>query len=86
MVKKASSTRPYLCAYNYGMGFAFLYVIAESWEDIRDKFPNLELVDPIPSHISDESLQVIAEKLTFDIDSPVGVLRDIQEAGRRKRK
>jgi hypothetical protein len=62
--------KAFLVAYDYGMGAVWMYFLARETTEIVAKYPELQVVEPVPKWMSSAELQEIAQKMTFDIDLP----------------
>jgi hypothetical protein len=60
--------RAFLTVYDYGQGGVWLFLLAESEEQIRDRYPDLQVVDVPPPSLDDEQLADIRARRTLDID------------------
>ena len=57
----------FLTVYDYGSGGIWRFVMAVSKNQIMDRYPNLEVVDEIPSWMDGKILSKL-ESLIIDID------------------
>jgi hypothetical protein len=74
------TTKPaFLCAYDYGQGAVWAYIHAASAEAITSATPDLEIIDPRPTWMSDDYAAKIADRMTFDLDNPHGWLKHLLE-------
>jgi hypothetical protein len=58
----------HLVLHDYGTGGAWAYLLADSAEQIRERFPQLQLVTDRPNWLTDEHDQILHERMTIDID------------------
>jgi hypothetical protein len=58
----------FLVAYDYESGGIWASVLAESAEQIRARYPALEIVDPPPFWLTEEKLRKLEDRMTIDID------------------
>jgi hypothetical protein len=58
----------FLVVYDYETGGVWLFLLAESEEDIRRSFPELKIVVDKPRWLTAEREQRIRERMTIDID------------------
>lgn len=71
----------YLVNYDYGMGGAWAFLMAESEADIETRFPELTIVRETPTWLTPREAEHLERTLTIDIDDPnAPVLRQILEA------
>jgi len=68
--------RRYLGVYDYGQGGRWALVLAESAEEIRIRFPELEVVNERPGWMTDDYYPRLEGRI-YDIDQPTGLLADI---------
>lgn len=66
--RKSTVKQRYLVAYDYGMGGALAYLLAQSEEEIRKRFPELTVVNEPPDWLTEAETTHIANTLTVDID------------------
>jgi len=71
--------RPYLVAYDYGMGGLWGLLSAESEEAIRERYPELVIVSVRPKFLqSPERWRRLIDKSSYDIDEePTGMLKAV---------
>jgi len=77
--------KTFLATHDYGMGGVWMLIDAESASQIRDAYPELEVVEARPSFISDETVARLERDVHYDLASePEGFLADLIErrAGR----
>lgn len=75
--------RRFLVNYDYGMGGAWAFVLAESEQDLVSRFPELTVVTDPPEWLTESEAQHLAETLTVDIDDPQApLLRQLVDARR----
>ena len=60
--------RPFLTVYDYGQGGVWLYLLAESEEQIRGRYPDLQIVEKPPPSMDKEQLADIRARRTLDIN------------------
>jgi hypothetical protein len=60
--------RPFLTVYDYGEGGVWLVLLAESAAQIREKYPDLQVVEKPPPSMNEEQLEDIRARRTLDID------------------
>lgn len=60
----------YLAMYDYGTGGVWLFMYARSPDEIVRKYPELKVVDSKPAWMTDEYIEFMHNKFTFDIDDP----------------
>jgi hypothetical protein len=58
----------YLACYDYGTGGAWAYLLADSAAQIRERFPELQVVTDRPNWLSDEQDRLLHERMTIDIN------------------
>lgn len=61
----------YLCCHDYGQGGVWIWVIAESPQQIRDRFPNVTVYEPVPDWWNERGFSVREKQ---DIDQPLSAL------------
>jgi len=78
--------RPFLVAYDYGMGGLWGIVLARSEDEIKGKYPELGIAEERPSWMSDDDFERIKEVETHDIDgAPWGILNVVlTDRGKRR--
>jgi hypothetical protein len=59
--------RPFLTVYDYGQGGVWLFLLAESEEQIRERYPDLQIAEKPPPSLDEEQLADIRAR-TLDID------------------
>jgi hypothetical protein len=64
----APPKRPFLVAYDYGMGGLWAYMLAESSEDIARRYPSLVVVTERPDWMDDIQEDRLRRTMTVDID------------------
>jgi hypothetical protein len=70
----------YLVVFDYGMGGLWAVIRARSKEEIVEKYPFLAVVEDRPKGLTEESLNRISSKHSFDIDDePTGRLKMLKE-------
>jgi len=70
--------RRFLVNYDYGMGGVWAYLMAESEEQIAERFPELMVVHRNPVWLTGVESRHLAKTLTLDIDDPSApVLREL---------
>jgi hypothetical protein len=71
--------KPFLVAYDYGMGGLWGVVDARSEGELHAKFPELAIVDERPSWMTQERYDEILRREHHDIDEddPRGLLRAV---------
>ncbi|HEX2031840.1 MAG TPA: hypothetical protein VHL78_10625 [Actinomycetota bacterium] len=74
--------RTFLVVYDYGQGGVWAFVRARSSDDIRRRFPELEVVQSPPGWMTPEDEDRIRRTMTFDVDDPSGLLEHVA-AGRQ---
>jgi hypothetical protein len=62
--------RKFVVAYDYGQGAAWGVILAESSDQIRSRFRDLEVFDDVPLHIDEETASGIRAEPAIDIDDP----------------
>jgi hypothetical protein len=60
--------RPFLTVYDYGQGGVWIVLLANSADEIAEKYPQLRVVDHPPPTMSPEELRDIETRRTLDID------------------
>jgi predicted ATP-dependent Lon-type protease len=70
--QKCPTRSPASQIYDYGTGGIWAIVHARTAEEIEKKFESLKVMDLRPDFITDEVLDDIRQKFTFDIDRPEG--------------
>jgi hypothetical protein len=60
--------RPFLTVYDYGQGGVWVVLPATSAEKVREKYPELQVLDRPPPSMSKEELEDISSRRTLDID------------------
>lgn len=72
--------RKFLVNYDYGMGGAWAYVMADSEEQIADRYPELSVVHDPPAWLTEAERDHLGKTLTLDIDEPGSpILRQLLE-------
>jgi hypothetical protein len=61
--------RPFLVLYDYGTGGVWSYLLAESAEQIRGKFPVLRIYNEVPSWMTETERQEIELNSTYDLET-----------------
>ncbi|MGQ0743498.1 MAG: hypothetical protein ACT4OS_04015 [Acidimicrobiales bacterium] len=71
--------QPILVLYDYGAGGVWAFVLAESPEEVEREFPELKVVSPRPSWMTDGEEGRIAAEATYDLqaDRSFGFLAEI---------
>jgi hypothetical protein len=70
----------YLIVHDYGMGGVWGVMAARSEEEIRQKYPQLKVVEVRPSWMSKADYDVILSNSSFDIEAePLGWLAKLDE-------
>ena len=86
---RASGKRPYLAVYDYGTGGIWIYVYAESAEQITERYPGLTVITEWRDWMTPERIieltAGIGSHMTFDIDKPDGWLAQSDDELRRSR-
>ncbi len=74
-----SEKRPFLVAYDYGMGGLWGVLYARSADEIRSIYPELGIAEDRPHWMSEERFQELMET-PYDIDgAPWGLLNAVLE-------
>lgn len=60
--------RKFLVNYDYGMGGAWAFLMAESAAEIGERFPELTVVHDRPAWMTSDDVNRLEETLTLDID------------------
>jgi hypothetical protein len=85
----ASSKQRYWCLYDYGTGELLLRMEARAADEIRTRYPQLEVLDGPPPWFEEQEAADPHRYPTYDVDAePVGALRElaaIEQAARTKR-
>ena len=72
------SKKKFLVGRDYGTGGYFLYVIADSFEQIKAIYPELVLIEQEPEWFEGDIKAGIAKSATYALDDePSGLLADI---------
>jgi len=80
----AVEPRAFLVAYDYGTGGLWAVVLAQSGDEITDRYPELVIADEPPAWMSDDRLaQLRAEPEDLD-DPTTGIARAIPVVGARR--
>lgn len=58
----------FLVVYDYGKGGVWAYLLAETPEQVRVRFPELQVVAERPAWMTDEDERRTRERMTIDID------------------
>jgi hypothetical protein len=58
----------FLAVYDYGTGGAWVYLLADSAAQIRERFSGLRVVSDRPDWPGNEEDQHLRERMTIDID------------------
>jgi len=58
----------YLVLYDYGTGGAWAYILAESRDQIAERYPQLEIVAEPPDWLTGDEERLLRERMTIDID------------------
>ena len=59
---------PHLVCYDYQHGGVWAFVLAESSEQIANRYPELEVVDSMPPWMTPEIADRLHDTMTIDID------------------
>ena len=62
--------KKFLTLYDYGTGGCWMYICADSAQDVLDKYPELRILDREPDWFDDESRRITE---TVDIDDPTNL-------------
>jgi|GEM_PF-5972837 len=54
---------------DYGMGGIFIWVLAESREQLSNRFPKLQILDGPPTWMNHAQVTKLESKQVYDIDS-----------------
>jgi hypothetical protein len=68
---------PFLALCDYGQGGWWALVLAKTAEEIKVRFPELNVIAERPKWITDDYDRLL-ERRVNDIDKPTGLLTDIQ--------
>ena len=75
IVEMPNEKRPFLVAYDYGMGGLWGVMLARSEDEIRDRYPELGVARTRPAWMSDERYDQLYEEELHDIDgAPWGII------------
>jgi hypothetical protein len=84
-----SGKRPFLVVYDYGQGGIWMYLYAESAEQIAERYPGLTVITEWRDWMTPDRLvpiiATIGRDMTFDIDNPQGYLAKADPELRRRR-
>ena len=58
----------YLACNDYGTGGVWVYLVADSAAQIRERFPELHVVTARPAWLTDQQDRLLHERMTIDID------------------
>jgi hypothetical protein len=58
----------FLVGYDYGTGGVWAYLLADSPDEIAQRYPELQVISERPSWMSDDEERGIRERMTIDID------------------
>lgn len=64
----------FLVVYDYGMGGVWSLIYASDAEEIKNKYPQLQVIEKRPTWMDDVEYLKISKSNTFDIDKPEGWL------------
>jgi hypothetical protein len=62
--------RPFLVGHDYGMGGIWMYIDANSADEITRAYPELKVFETPPDHLTPEDLRTIESELHFDVEAP----------------
>lgn len=75
--------RKFLVVYDYGQGGMWMFFYAHLPSDITAKYPELKVIDQIPSWMDETAVDRIERNRTYDIDQPPhGWLRNLRPRSR----
>jgi hypothetical protein len=60
----------FLLVYDYGQGGVWLFIHARSADEIRAKYPELQVIERHPEWLKGDYLKRVESERTFDIDKP----------------
>jgi hypothetical protein len=58
----------FLVVYDYGTGGAWALLLADSAEQVRERFPELQIVTQWPAWLTGDQERHLRERMTIDID------------------
>lgn len=67
-ISDCTMKRPFLTVYDYGQGGVWLFLLAESEQQIRERYPDLQIAEKPPQSLDEEQLADIRAGRTLDID------------------
>ena len=70
MAKSGAEKRKFLVAYDYGMGGSWLFIYAHSSEEIKSRYPMLNIVESTPEWMTPYIRRQIEETDTYDVNQP----------------
>lgn len=72
--------RDFLVVYDYGQGGVWAYIRAESADEIKSRYPELEIREEIPKWMSTKYLGQLRQR-TLDVDdTTIGLLAEVVDA------
>ena len=71
--------RRFLILYDYGTGGLWDLIMARSESEIREKFPELQVIGKKPEWMTLENYKELLLGMPFDIDNPTGWLLTLFE-------
>lgn len=84
-MKLTFSPRRFVVAYDYGMGALWAPMIADSREAISERYPELDVFDRKPDHITEAFWEWILGRPEISLDGPPGALLRAALEGRTLR-
>ena len=73
--------RKFLAVYEYGMGGVWVCLLARTGQEIRDRYPDLTVLEEKPDWMSVEMANDIEAEGVYDVDAaPDGYLRNLTDA------
>jgi hypothetical protein len=76
--------RPFLVAYDYGMGGLWGVMLAHDEQEIAERYPELIVVHERPPWMTDELHRDIWEGSRYDVDGPVTGMLEAVVADRER--
>jgi hypothetical protein len=76
----------FLVLYDYRTGGAWAYLLADSEDQIRERFPNLQIVAQRPDWLTEDEDRRLRERMTIDIDdssNPFIAALEVEREGHR---
>jgi hypothetical protein len=73
----------FLAAHDYGMGGIWILIDAESPEQVERLYPQLKVVPQRPTWLDERYMDIMRQRLHFDVDEPSGWLLSLNRTADR---